>query len=295
MSNPFGPPSDHEDNVPDLAVDDSKEYNNKEYNDDYDNNESIGRQARDAITQKPLIPPSVPPELCGPTSDFNPFQFWNRDKWSEEVFGKWNDQIGEAIQTAVDRYHRGFNQATTEFDEILRAFEDSELKLNKLKSNLLEARKLLDQTRGENKGTASIAEQWEKFESYKKKLKELDKIEYILEIPQIFEKYLNKKQFIHATVLLEDGLALYATSLTPDSSQQLQSSHQTILNKKNELEKLLSQQLYQQIYFKTNSLRSNLLRPPKRKTNKNILNLLNFQLMYYVIYVLILAHNLYYQ
>ena len=260
-TNPFGA-------SPDIAQDDDDDYAP----------DMVGRHDRGAIHEKPLSAfiSSVPEELCGPTADFNPFQFWNRD---EDEINKWSDQINEAIQTAVNRHHRGFNQATTEFDEILLAFHDSEQKFKRLISNLLEARKLLHQSRGENGKTASIAQQWEQFEAYKKKLKELDKIEYILEIPQIFEKYLNKKQFIHATVLLEDGLALYATSLTIDSSQQLQSSHQIILNKKNELEKLLSQQLYQQIYFKTNSLRSNLLRPPKRKTNKNILNLLNFQLI----------------
>ena len=239
-------------------------------------NVEITRRGRAAVHERPLSAfiSHVPPSLCGPTADFNPFEFWN---YKSDEIDSWGNEIDDAIQTAVNRHHRGFNQATTEFDEILSAFKDSEIKFKRLISNLCEARKLLNQSRGDQGKTASIAKQWKAFEAYKKKLKELDKIEYILEIPQIFEKYLTKKQFIHATVLLEDGLSLYATSLSQDSSQQLQSSHHIILNKKIDLEKLLRSQLNQQIYFKTNSLRSNLLRPPKRKTNKNILNLLNFQ------------------
>eukprot|EP01083_Nonionella_stella_P225732 802205_1 len=144
-------------------------------------NQIIGRHDRGAIHEKPLSQfiKDVPEELCGPTGDFNPFQFWNASK---EEIEKWGDQITSAIGTAVNRHHRGFNQATTEFDEILSAFHDSEIKFKRLISNLLEARKLLDQSRGKNGKTASIAKQWKNFEDYKKKLKELDKIEYILEI-----------------------------------------------------------------------------------------------------------------
>ena len=242
------------------------------------------RSARAAVTEKPLnaFIAHVPPHLCDPTADFNPFQFWNRSKDDIDL---WTKEINEAIQTAVDRHHQGFNQATTEFDEILQAFHDSEIKFKRLVHNLMEARKLLHQSRGANGKTASISSQWRKFEDLKKKLKELDKIEYMLEIPQIYDKYLAKKQFIHATVLLSDGLSLYNSSLTGDSVHQLKSCHDAILGMKNDLEVLLRQQLYQQIYFKTNSLRSNLLRPPKRnKTNQNILNLLNFQLFSYFIF-----------
>eukprot|EP01084_Bolivina_argentea_P217037 368575_1 len=176
MANPFGSGSENDEDDTDIHI-------------------SAARKNRGTLHEKPLSDfiSKVPDELCVNTADFNPFQFWNVD--GEEI-DKWGEQINDAIQTAVNRHHRGFNQATTEFDEILSAFHDSEMKFKRLTSNLLEARKLLHQSRGENGKTASIAKQWKAFESYKKKLKELDKIEYILEIPQIFDKYLAKKQFI---------------------------------------------------------------------------------------------------
>merc|ERR1712045_990405 len=94
MSNPFG------------SGDDSTDLRNGNVNNQSD---IPGRHDRGGIVhEKPLSAfiSSVPEELCGPTAEFNPFQFWNRD--GSEI-DEWSEQINNAIQTAVNRHHRGFN------------------------------------------------------------------------------------------------------------------------------------------------------------------------------------------
>ena len=77
-------------------------------------------------------------------------------------------------------------------------------------------------------------------------------------------KYLTKKQYIHATVLLEDSLSLWTTNLS--QLPELQQSHNDLLNTKNELEEELRRQLYEQIYFKTTDLRENIVSASKHSS-----------------------------
>lgn len=210
----------------------------------------------------------IPQPLISETNEFNAFEFWNS---SNEIMDEYTKKIDFAIEEAIDRHHKGFNQATQGFNEILDAFKDSELRLNRLINNLSEAKKIFEQTVGQNGKTKQINHLWNAFENCKKQLKEFDKIEYFSQVPSIYQLYLNNKQYIHATVLLEDSLSLWTTNLS--QVLDLQSSHNELLNIKSELENELRQQLFEQIYYKTNELRDYILYYNEKQKKINIYQL----------------------
>ena len=223
----------------------------------------------------------IPVELTCNSNNFNPFQFWNE---SNDNIKKWDKSIENGINLAIDKNHKGFNRATQEFSDILFSFTDTQERLLRLKNNLLETKKLLaqkndnqsnsdiktDQGNNNNNNKSNktrnemISMLYQQSLDCTKKLKELYKIEYFLNVTNIFDKYKSKLQYIHAAILLEDAKALYVTNLANIQSFNLTNYNNGLQSKKANLETELRKQLYQYIYFKSNNLRNYAL-----KLNKN--------------------------
>ena len=198
-------------------------------------------------------------ELQQPSSVFNPFVFW--DEPNEKLLA-WNETIEEAIEEAVDRNHKGFNQSTQAFNDILKTFKDTDVRLRHVINNLAESRKLLSETSVKGGKTQIISDLWTRAQEYKSKLELYDKIEYFLEVPIIYEKYRNQCQYVHCSILLKDALQLWSEYLFEDIG--LQSALADIKQFQNALKEELIEQINLNLYFKNDDLREYVLYRQKR-------------------------------
>ena len=193
-------------------------------------------------------------ELQQPSATFNPFVFWNE---APETLADWNDEIEAAIAEAVDRNHKGFNQSTQAFNDILKTFKDTDMRLRHVINNLSESRKLLTETSVKGGKTQVISDLWQRAQEYKDKLELYDKIEYFLQVPIIYEKYREQCQYLHCCVLLNDCVQLWTEHLVEDVG--LQSALTDIKKFQNALKDELMKQINSYLYFQTNELRDYVL------------------------------------
>lgn len=139
--------------------------------------------------------------------------------------------------------HQGFNTATSSFSHVLSNFSESQKLVRKLQETLSESKRLL-QSRNQN-----LAEYY--FQNRKAaKLKEiLEKIQYVLETPAWVQAYVERKQHVHAVVLLQHTLGLLGSEdlVGVDGLMELR---EEILVRKHFMQQFLVEEVHRIVYAK---------------------------------------------
>ena len=138
---------------------------------------------------------------------------------------------------------QGFNTATSSFSHVLSNFSESQKLVRKLHETLSESKRLL-QSRNQN-----LADYYFQNRMSAKMKEILEKIQYVLETPAWIQSYMDRKQYVHAVVLLQHTLALLVSEdlVGVDGLLELR---EEILVRKHFMQQFLVEELHRIIYAK---------------------------------------------
>ncbi|XP_047332675.1 exocyst complex component SEC8 [Impatiens glandulifera] len=114
-----------------------------------------------------------------------------------------SDIVEDVVDEVVHAYHNGFNKAIQNYSQILRLFSESTERIDGLKGDLADAKKLLG---ARNK---QLHQLWYRSVTLRHIISLLDQIESIAKVPARIEKLIAEKQFYAAVQLhLQSSLML---------------------------------------------------------------------------------------
>jgi len=180
------------------------------------------------------------PKLFLNKESFNPFNHWNDP---QEELEEWTNIVQEAVQKIVDAYHKGFNTATSSFSHVLRNFSDSQRLVRGLHDHLVESKRLLQ---GRN---AAIKDLYAQARQTAKMKEIMQKMMFVIEMPAWIDRFMERKQYVHAVVLLQHTLSLLVSPDLVDVDGLLEVRDELLL-RKHAMQQILMQEMITCVYGK---------------------------------------------
>jgi Exocyst complex component Sec8 C-terminal/Exocyst complex component Sec8 N-terminal len=185
----------------------------------------------------------IPADFFLDTEAFNAFDHWDD---SPEQLNEWRSQIDRAVDQVVELTHKGFTRATSKFSHIITSYTKAKQLQTELDHDMRESQRLM--------GVASdtLHSYWTANSTATQVLDILYKIQYVMLVPDEFQQYVDRKQYLHAVKLITHGHKLM---MSPELCELgvLHELRDHLVTRKDALKTMLVDELLRHMYTERKS------------------------------------------